>query len=128
MRFNMVLALLSSWLPVFFWAGLIFFLSGVPDLGTGWGIWDFLLRKAAHLAEYAVLALLLVRAFRRTRPAWVPREVLAWGLGLAVFYAVTDEFHQAFVPGRGPSVADVLLDALGAAGACWAFRRKFFPV
>jgi hypothetical protein len=50
---------LSAWLPVAVWAALIFTLSSIPDLGTGLGFWDTLLRKAAHVAEYAVLGALL---------------------------------------------------------------------
>jgi hypothetical protein len=57
--------LLSTWAPVVLWAGLIFGLSSVPNLGTDLGTWDLVLRKLAHFGEYAVLGLLLVRAFGR---------------------------------------------------------------
>jgi hypothetical protein len=95
----------SAWLPVVAWAGLIFTLSSVPDLGTGLGGWDLLLRKLAHAAEYAVLGLLLFRALGRVAAAF-------W-LGAA--YAVTDEIHQAFVPGRVGSPVDFAIDAAGVA-------------
>ena len=95
----------SAWLPVVAWAGLIFTLSSVPDLGTGLGGWDLLLRKLAHAAEYAVLGLLLLRALGRAATAF-------W-LGAA--YAVTDEIHQAFVPGRVASPVDFAIDAAGLA-------------
>ena len=52
---------LFLWGPVLLWAGFIFFLSSIPDLSSGLEQ-DFLLRKIAHVAEYAVLALLLWRA------------------------------------------------------------------
>jgi VanZ family protein len=94
---------LNLWLPVVFWAGLIFTLSAIPSLGTGLGAWDTVLRKAAHLAEYAVLGALLYRALRRE-----PAAVL---LGSA--YAVTDEVHQAFVSGRHGSPVDWLVDTAG---------------
>ena len=94
---------LSAWLPVVVWAALIFTLSSIPDLGTGLGGWDLALRKIAHAAEYAVLGALLLRA--------VGRELPAAALGIA--YAVTDEVHQAFVPGRHGAVMDVLIDAVG---------------
>jgi VanZ family protein len=87
------------------WAALIFVLSSIPDLGTGLGGWDLALRKLAHAAEYAVLGLLLVRALSNERTALV--------LGIA--YAVTDELHQHFVPGRLASPLDVLVDAGGVA-------------
>ena len=86
------------------WAALIFALSSVPDLGTGLGGWDLLLRKIAHAGEYAVLALLLVRA----------TEHRAVALVVTILYAVTDEVHQTFVPGRHGSPVDVAIDSLGA--------------
>jgi VanZ family protein len=85
------------------WAGLIFVLSSIPDLGTGLGGWDFVLRKFAHAAEFAVLGFLLARAIGRERPA----------LALGIAYAVSDEVHQSFVPGRLGSPLDVLVDAVG---------------
>jgi VanZ family protein len=94
-----------SWLPVLAWAGVIFALSSVPDLGTGLGGWDLVLRKIAHAAEYALLGALLVRA--TARPA------LAFALG--VLYAVSDEIHQALVPGRHGAPLDVAIDAVGVA-------------
>ena len=94
-----------SWLPVLVWAGLIFALSSVPDLGTGLGRWDLGLRKIAHAAEFAVLGALLVRATGRPR--------LAFALGL--LYATSDELHQSFVPGRMGSPLDVAIDAVGVA-------------
>ena len=93
------------WLPVVAWAALIFALSSVPDLGTGLGGGDLVLRKLAHAAEYAVLGALLVRAVAQPRLAFV----------LGTLYASSDELHQAFVPGRMGSPADVAIDALGVA-------------
>jgi VanZ family protein len=93
----------SAWLPVVLWAALIFSFSAVPDLGTGLGTWDFVLRKIAHVCEYAVLGLLLYRATRR--------EQLAVLIG--VLYAASDEFHQHFVPGRHATVRDVAIDTGG---------------
>ena len=58
-----------DWLPVLVWAAVIFVFSSVPDLGTGLGGWDLVLRKVAHTAEYAILGALLVRATGRARPA-----------------------------------------------------------
>ncbi len=96
---------LSAWLPVIAWAALIFTLSSIPDLGTGLGGWDLALRKLAHAAEYAVLGLLLLRAIGRALPAFL----------LAAAYAVADEVHQAFVPGRHASPLDVAIDVTGVA-------------
>jgi VanZ family protein len=96
------------------WAALIFALSSVPDLGTGLGGWDVVLRKIAHAAEFAILAALLVRALRRT----------GWAIALGIAYAISDEVHQSFVEGRQGTVLDVGIDSLGVVvGALLAARR-----
>jgi VanZ family protein len=108
---------LSLWLPAVLWAAVIFGFSSVPSLGTGLGTWDLLLRKAAHMAEYAILAVLLARALGS----------YAWAFGGAVAYAVTDEIHQTFVAGRAGRPLDVLIDAAGAAlglVAWWRLRSR----
>ena len=97
--------LVRLWLPALAWAALIFALSSIPDLGTGLGGWDLVLRKIAHAAEYAILGALLVRA--------TGRSGLAFALG--TLYAVSDELHQSFVPGRLGSPLDVAIDAAGVA-------------
>lgn len=96
---------LRLWLPVVAWATLIFALSSIPDLGTGLGGWDLVLRKLAHAAEYAVLGALLARA--------TGRAGIAFAVG--ILYAASDEVHQSFVAGRMGSPLDVALDAVGVA-------------
>ena len=91
----------------------------------------FLIRKGAHLTEYAVLALLALRAVRRSmHPAASGWSWKAAGLALLISttYAATDEFHQSFVPGRTPSPGDVMIDSAGAlaALALAALWRKTF--
>jgi VanZ family protein len=97
--------LFTVWLPVLIWAAVIFTLSSIPSLSTGLGTWDTILRKGAHLTEYAVLGGLLYRA--------LGREPLALAVGIA--YAATDELHQYFVHGRHASPVDVAIDAVGVA-------------
>jgi len=97
--------LLTVWLPVVIWAAVIFTFSSIPSLSTGLGTWDTILRKGAHLTEYAVLGGLLYRA--------LGREPLALAVGIA--YAATDELHQYFVRGRHASPVDVAIDAVGIA-------------
>ena len=74
-----------------------------------------LFRKCCHLAEYAVLALLVWRALhvnQNNLPPWSWPKV--GGTLLIVFlYAASDEFHQIFVPTRTPRVTDVLIDTCG---------------
>ena len=97
--------LFTVWLPVLVWAAVIFTFSSIPSLSTGLGTWDTILRKGAHLTEYAVLGALLYRA--------LGREPLALAVGIA--YAATDELHQYFVRGRHASPVDVAIDAVGVA-------------
>jgi VanZ family protein len=94
----------SRWLPVLVWAGVIFAFSSIPSLNSGLGTWDYVLRKGAHMTEYAILAVLLVRA----------TGSLAWAVAFTVLYAASDEVHQLFVRGRHGSPVDVAIDAVGA--------------
>jgi len=113
---------LGYWLPVLVWAGLIFALSSIPSLGTGlpW-IWDFMLRKIGHAVEYAVLMYLLWRALsaqgRRGASA------LIWSALLSLGYALGDEYHQSFVPGRLGSLRDVAIDGIGVLAVLFYLYR-----
>lgn len=98
-----------------------------PDLteDTVWLV-VLLVRKCAHLTEFAILALLVWRALRvRGERAWSWRLARnAWLL--AVLYAASDELHQWFVPDRQASGWDVVIDATGAAAGLiglWALGR-----
>ena len=82
---------------------VIFAFSSIPSLGTGLGTWDTVLRKLAHLTEYAVLGALLLRALASP---WL--AILIGGL-----YAITDEVHQHFVRGRHAVWYDVVIDTVG---------------
>jgi VanZ family protein len=104
---------LARWGPVVAWAGLIFALSSIPSLSTGLGTWDLVLRKIAHVAEYAVLGALLARAL----------PSLAWAVALGSLYAVSDEVHQAFVPGRVGGPLDWALDTVGVVAGVFAYAR-----
>jgi VanZ family protein len=96
---------LTTWLPVLAWAAVIFAFSSIPSLSSGLGAWDTVLRKGAHITEYAVLGALLYRALEREAPA----------LAAGIAYAATDELHQHFVRGRHASPVDVAIDAVGVA-------------
>lgn len=136
---------LNNWLPVILWAGLIYFFSteqfsyGRTESWFGallnWlypGIpADFedsihqLARKLGHWSEYFVFALLLLRAMRRGKvDAWEWRRA-ASTLILIFLYAVIDEWHQSFIPSRGPSLSDVVLDFFGGlCGVLWFYTRQ----
>lgn len=95
------------------WMGGIFWLSAQPDLPHAPEPWlDRVLRKGGHAVLFGVLALLYLGALQGDGPP-SPRD--RWlALGLTVLYALSDEFHQSFVPGRTPSLWDVLIDGVGA--------------
>ena len=90
---------------------------------------QYVVRKCGHVTEYAVLAGLLWRAWRRPvkndpRP-WQWRPALL-ALGVCVVYAASDEIHQAFEPTREARVMDVVYDSTGAAlglAAVWGVGR-----
>ncbi len=112
----------SRWFVVVLWMGVIFALSAVPSLASPFEpVYDFILRKLAHVTIYAVLTILLFRAFRMH----VGRLSYAWLLAglVAILYASSDEWHQTFVPGREGSLRDVGINALGIVGA-YALRCK----
>lgn len=123
------------WLPVLAWILLIFLASGdlmsaehtsrflgpfllwlVPDLSAGTlAEIHFCVRKAAHVTEYAILALLLCRAvFRGTKLQWATSILFAGASIICVLVATADEFRQSFVESRGASPWDVMLDSAGA--------------
>jgi VanZ family protein len=128
-------AFLKFWLPVLFWMALIFTASADAHsyehssrLVEPFLRWLFpkmsqtnvekihhVMRKCAHLTEYAILAGLLWRALHLSKnnlPSWSWPKV--GGTLLLVFiFAATDEFHQSFVPTRTPLVSDVFIDTTG---------------
>lgn len=77
----------------------------------------FLVRKAAHFTEYALLALLSARAFRTSSRARLSRLWWLPAFALVVCVALADEYHQSFVPSRTGTIYDSLLDAFGGATA-----------
>jgi VanZ family protein len=95
--------------------GLIFFLSAQSDLSSGLGTWDLILRKLAHMTEYALLFVLWRRALPRQSP-WVAAAI-------AVGYAITDEIHQTTVADRHGAPTDVLIDAAGVLVGWLSWRR-----
>ncbi len=129
-----------AWLLCLIWMGVIYLMSAMPgDVSGGQSgmIVDLLLgmirllfgqeaaaaisidmiglmvRKAAHMAEYAVLFLL----YRRALALSGVRHPGLTALVMSACYAATDEWHQSFVADRGPSPMDVGIDTLGASAA-----------
>ncbi len=129
---------IKSWLPVCAWAGLIFYLSTdsfssnntEPMMGFFSWLWPGVsteamalvhkaIRKVGHWSEYFVLAVLMLRALRlETGKKWEWRHAVLTFVFILV-YALTDEWHQTFVPSRTASFGDVFIDLLG--GICGIF-------
>ena len=112
-------AAILRWLPAVAWMAIIFFLSSRPDLPRPASDWlDFVFKKSAHFFSYALLAILFRHAL--TGRAGSARTALI----LTVLYAISDEFHQSFVPGRSPRATDVLIDLAGALAGLAGLRLR----
>ncbi len=121
-----------KWLLVIVWMAVIFIFSSQPgdaseetskfviylfnllglDLHSFFGtLADFVVRKCAHFTVYLILYMFLynalIESFNFKKALWL--SLLA-----AFLYACSDEFHQSFVPGRGPAFRDVMIDTSGA--------------
>ena len=90
---------------------IIFMFSSHPSAELpNFGDWDYFVKKGGHALGYGLLTL----AYWRGLGLEHSKKKLAWAM--AICYALTDEIHQAFAPGRHPSLVDVLFfDNLGAA-------------
>ena len=135
--------------PVILWMALIFFAStgelaasntsrivrplllwlfpGISEEGLLRG--HFAVRKGAHLAEYAILALLAARAFLSSSQRVLRVSWFAFALCLTALSALLDEYHQTFVATRTGSIYDSLIDITGGATALaalllWRVRRN----
>ncbi len=124
-----------AWAPTLLWAAVIFQLSSGTFSGsfTAWvleqffrllhlsvsrqtfEVIHFLLRKSAHLTEYAIFSVLLYHSLSSPRAGeWQPRKALL-AVVTAGLYSLTDEYHQLFAHGRTASLLDCGIDTLGAA-------------
>ena len=101
---------------------LIFCLSAQPSLPSPEERWlDFVFEKSAHTFEFAVLALLCLRALAIERSeSW---RSVGVAIVLAGLFAVSDEFHQLYVPGRSSDWSDLLFDLLGVGAGVWLWLR-----
>lgn len=82
------------------------------------------IRKLGHLTEYTVFgmtvlfALVIIKGYKGFR-------LLLYGEGFCFLYAITDEFHQLFVPGRSAEIRDILIDAFGSLLGCFGFLAVY---
>ena len=92
-----------------------------------WGLSWFVIIKGWHATEYAILYGVLKAALDRIAPGR-PRRNLVVALSSCLLFAVSDEYHQTFVPGRNGTGVDVAIDGLGAGLAAWiASVRQSHP-
>ena len=138
-RYKRQITLMLSWSAVFIWMALIFSLSAQPadesnglslkvtkiiirvvyrfvdadsgELAIGLEGMNHIIRKLAHFTAYLILGLLIMNAFRRSGVPVFKAFILS--LIFCVLFAISDEVHQLFVPGRGARVVDVLIDTAG---------------
>ena len=102
---------LSLWVPVLLQMGLIFFFSSRPSGSAVLEEFPFS-APVGHMVGYFLLGILLYRALNRGSFAWSGKAA-GCTLLIGFLYALSDEFHQLFVPGREASLGDVALDAVG---------------
>lgn len=100
-----------AWLPAAAYMLLIWLLSSIPQQFN----FEFVpfRDKGVHFAEYGTLAALLVHAFRGSWPSLRPPALFFAAWSVTVFWGLSDEIHQAFVPGRVADVRDIVADAIG---------------
>ena len=95
---------LRLWLPVLAWMGVIFAFSAISINGQAKFSWpDFIIKKTAHVTEYAILFWLTYRA----------NKSFKYSLIICLLFALSDEWHQTITPGREGTLRDVGFDSLG---------------
>lgn len=103
-----------KFLPSIIWMAVIFYFSSRSTTGLGTNATDrFYILKSFHLIEYAFLAILLALAIVKNK----------WVVLIGYLYAVSDEFHQSFVPGRTSRFRDTLIDLLGILIGVFIFNK-----
>ena len=99
------------WIPAIVIMLVIFLSSSTPSSKIqNFGEWDSLVKKGSHMLGYGMLSVAIWYGFN-----FEPQKS-GWAWLLALIYAMSDEFHQRFTPGRHSSIVDVLLYDGGGAG------------
>lgn len=110
---------LFLWAPVVIYMAAIFYVSSLsqPPIPAGTD-------KPWHAAAYLGLAVVVVRALAGGLPRRLHLRTAAGAILIGVAYAVSDELHQSFVPGRFGDINDLIVDSLGVlagTSVCWAW-------
>ncbi len=112
------------YLPPLVWMGIIFYLSSDarPSIITN-PILNFFIYKTVHMVEFGTLFFLLFRAIYKGNKTKI-NFALKMALWLTFFYAISDEYHQSFIPTRNGNPIDVIIDTIGATFVYSFIRRK----
>lgn len=120
MRSNRVFSFLFYWLPPIIMMVAIFYFSSRERIAVAdTYLLNFLVFKTLHVLEYAVLYLLIFRAFRTQ---------FHYALLFSLLYALSDEIHQTFVPTREGRLRDVGIDAIGISLMYIFIKHNFFSI
>ena len=109
------------WFLSIAWAAIIFWFSSMPGTDVPSILPDYI----PHFVEYAILGFLVWGAVRLTKKQQPAGLVSLWAVCITSIYAVSDEFHQSFIPGRTPDIKDWAVDtaaAIVAAAVMWSVK------
>ncbi len=113
-----------NWVAVIIWGAVIYAVSDIPNLRTDLGLMDYVLRKIVHIAIYGALYALFYRAYRGSFKKNKFNSFIV-SIIFCLLFAVSDEFHQSFVPGRSGSIIDALLfDGSGSLFTAWVIHSR----
>ncbi len=117
------------WLPPIIWMTSIFYLSSrLRVTVTGKFLFDFLFFKMLHVIEYAILYLLLFRAFYSINNQKLTTDKkFLYAIFFSILYSISDEVHQTFVPTREGKISDIIIDSLGIL-LMYIYIKKHFKV
>ena len=103
---------------------VIFSFSARPAIqASSFDLLDFLIKKTAHFVEYFILTLLLSFSFKKTTSFSLVR-ILVYSVTIAMIYAISDEGHQTFVPGRDGRLRDVIIDTTGILTSSFVVKKR----
>lgn len=83
-----------------------------PNRNINIRYFNHILRKNAHFFIYLILGILVTNAFRASGA--LEYKIIIYTLMFCILYAISDEIHQLFIPGRGGQVRDVIIDSAGS--------------
>ena len=110
------------WLPPFIWMGAIYYMSSQKSVTVTTNVTaDFVTFKTLHMIEYAFLFFLFYRAFQSLQHIRKMHSMYAFGL--AMFYSLTDELHQLYIPTRQGRLRDILFDIIGMLVMCGIIKQ-----